>query len=159
MVDLGLECKQEMQLLRRAHADSILDFRISGDTYGSFDASRVRQALSNLVSNAAHHSPAGTVVKVEVKGNEDVVSVSTENEGAKIPEATLHTLFEPLRRHRVEFERSSEHLGLGLFVVREVVRAHHGDVSIMQNDGRIRFTMTLPKAVNADGPAVAASAT
>jgi len=144
--DLAEACLEELEMLRQIYPSTPFESEVTGDTRGSFDASRIRQALGNLISNASHYSPRDSAVKVTITGLEDTVEVSTENEGAPIDAATLHTLFEPLKRHRMENDRGSGHLGLGLFVVREIARAHGGEVEVTAVDGLVRFTMKLPKS-------------
>ncbi len=145
-VDLGAECQEEFEMLQRAFPKRQIQLQITGDTRGAFDRSRVRQAVSNLVSNAAQHSPEGSAVAVIVIGQETAVEITTENVADPIPQDVLNTLFDPLRRNASEAGASSGHLGLGLFIVREIARAHQGEVTATTADGVIRFRMVLPKS-------------
>lgn len=148
-LDVALLCQQEVRLLRDALPEARISLEASGDTCGSFDGSRVREALANLVFNAAQYSPAGSPVSIAVHGRADVVEVSTENETEPIAPEVLHSLFEPLRRQSSDSAASGgsrRNLGLGLFIVREIARAHGGDVTVTAAGRRIVFRIVLPKA-------------
>ena len=79
-------------------------------------------------------------------GHDHSVEVSTENESEPIPREVLQTLFEPLRRHSTATNGPRRNLGLGLFIVREIARAHGGDASVSMAARRVTFKMVLPKA-------------
>jgi signal transduction histidine kinase len=140
--DLAEACAEELELQRAANPQAQIAFHAQGSTDGVFDASRVREALSNLVSNAVKHGGAEPVV-VTVRGDAASVQVSVENAGA-LPTSEIERLFEPLRQRET---RSAErtHLGLGLFIVRQIARAHGGEVEGAGVDGKVRFTLDLPK--------------
>ncbi|RYH31694.1 MAG: HAMP domain-containing histidine kinase [Alcaligenaceae bacterium] len=96
-VDLKHVCEEEVEMLRAGMSGAHIAFHACGDTCGLFDASRVREALANLVTNAVRHGGATEPTVVTVEANEDVVLVSVENEG-EIGEHEFEHLFEPLRR-------------------------------------------------------------
>lgn len=149
-VDVAHLCRQEVRLLHDALPDVAIVFDAKGDTNGDFDGSRVREALANLVFNAAQHStPAGTPITITLRDRGDAVEVSTENESDPIPPDVLQGLFEPLRRRSAGAGGSRRNLGLGLFIVREIARAHGGDASVAMTGRRVRFTIVLPKAAPA----------
>lgn len=147
-VNLALLCRDEVDLLRAALPDAQIVFDARGGTSGHFDGTRVRQALANLVFNAAQHGSAGTAIAVIVSGSDDAVEVSTENESEPIPAEVLQNLFEPLRRYSSAASGSGRNLGLGLFIVREIVRAHGGEVTVSMAQRRVSFRMLLPKTAS-----------
>jgi signal transduction histidine kinase len=149
-VNLALVCREEVDLLQRALPLVKIELDVAGDTSGHFDGSRVREALANLVFNAAQYSPAGTPVAVAVHGRDHTVEVSTANESEPIPREVLQNLFEPLRRHSTAAGGPRSNLGLGLFIVREIAQAHGGDVSVSMAARRVSFKMVLPKAAAAN---------
>ena len=146
-VDLATVCRQEIEVLRTALPGSTIELTIEGVTQGSWDASRVKQVVSNLVINATKYGEASGIVRVSLRGDDLQVQLWVENTGPSIPDALTNALFEPLRRHAgAGSPGESESLGLGLFIVRQVALAHGGSVSVTSADGRTRFTVTLPKS-------------
>lgn len=147
-VNLALQCQEEVTLLRAALPKAQIVFDARGDTSGHFDGVRVREALANLVFNAAQHGTSGTAVAVIVMGHDHGVEVSIENDSDPIPAEVLQNLFEPVRRYSTAAGAPDRHLGLGLFVVREIARAHGGEVTVSMAERRVHFKMILPKAAS-----------
>lgn len=98
--------------------DRKITIECAGDASGTWDGHRVAQAVSNLLGNAVHHSPAGTHVHVHVRGERDQVVIDVHNEGA-IPDDRMTTLFEAFASST---QRAGRHegLGLGLFIARAI---------------------------------------
>jgi PAS domain S-box-containing protein len=112
--------------------------------HGVWDAERIDQVLTNLLSNALKYSPDGGTVRVRVEGNEDVCILQVSDEGIGIPEEDQSDLFQP-------FKRTSHHptnvtgTGLGLFIVRRIIEQHGGDIDVESNPGvGTTFTVRLP---------------
>jgi signal transduction histidine kinase len=145
-VDLTTVCQEEIELLRAALPELKIEFAAVGDTQGSWDPSRIKQVVSNLVVNAAKYGDRSGIVRVSLRGDEVQVHLSVDNTGPSIPNDVMKTLFEPLRRHaEADLRGERVSLGLGLFIVRQVALAHGGSVAVESADGRTRFTVTLPK--------------
>jgi signal transduction histidine kinase len=145
--DLASVCREEVEVQRAALPGCRIEYAADGATKGSWDASRIRQVIGNLVTNAARYGHPASPVAVRVRGGEDDVRLSVENEGPTIPPETIEVLFEPLRRAaegNTKAERTS--MGLGLFIVRQVAQAHGGTVSVDSADGHTVFTVVLPRA-------------
>ena len=147
-VDLVAACRKELDMLRSALPDHALLFEVEGNPKGEFDAFRIREALSNLVHNAASHGAPGLPIHVRLEGNDDAVNLSAENMGQAISEETSAAMFEPLSRGRIEDGEPTDrsHLGLGLFVVREIAKAHGGTVTGTCSDGKTTFRVTLGRS-------------
>ena len=142
--NLALACMEEVEIQRAAWPSRVIEFAATGDTFGTWDASRLKHALGNLVSNAAKYGNPGGAIRVRLVGSDHEVHLSVENTGPAIEPAAIGLLFDPLRRGPGEsHERTS--LGLGLFIVRHIVEAHSGSVSATSADGRTIFTVTLPR--------------
>ena len=112
------------------------------------DPVRLDQVLSNLVSNAIKYSPAGglVLVTVEQERSAALVRVSDQGEGILPEDQTL--LFDPFRR--AESARRSPGAGLGLFITRQIVRAHGGQIDLVSERGRgSTFTVRLPAEASA----------
>ena len=145
-VDLARECGEEIDLLRAAMPDVQIHYEAPAAMPGHFDAPRVREALANLVVNAHKYGTRGARIDVVLTASGPDVELSVANLGEQIPTATLDTMFEPLRRVGVttgEAERAS--LGLGLFIVDQIARAHAGSIGVDSGDGTTIFRLRLPK--------------
>lgn len=146
-IDLEAEFKEELELQRAALPGARIELTVRGDTRGEFDGSRIREALGNLVTNAVKHGLPSEPVIVRLKGEEKAVRLTVENAAARvIPADEMEQLFEPLRRGAVQRPGSDRsHLGLGLFIVRQIARVHGGEVNGHSSSQKVRFTVTLPK--------------
>jgi signal transduction histidine kinase len=144
-VDLQAAVTEEVELLRAALAPTQIEFDTKGaPIVACCDPSRIRQVLSNLVTNAQRHGAPGRVVRVALSADDQTVTLSVHNEGPPIPRDLLDRIFEPLRRGSTDAPASRESLGLGLFIVNEVVRAHDGTIAVT-SDGTTSFTVSLPR--------------
>ena len=121
---------------------------VSGDTHGLWDAGRLDQMLQNLIGNALQHGASKRDVTLTLSGEPDAVRLTVHNFGTPIPEDAIGTIFDPLVRSAdEELGQPSTSLGLGLFIVNEVVSAHKGTIEVSSNetDGTL-FTVVLPRA-------------
>jgi signal transduction histidine kinase len=126
--------------------------RTSGALCVVWDSDRVMQAISNLVGNAIAHGEDPVVVDAIDRGEQ--VTIEVRN-GGGIPPEILPRLFDPFthtggeRRHaegsQVCAERRRGHLGLGLYIVRQIAEAHGGSVEAASSDGHTIFRFTLPR--------------
>jgi signal transduction histidine kinase len=145
-VNMAAVCRDELELLRAAIPASTLEFSTAGDTCGRWDPSRIRQMVSNLVTNAAKYGRTSGVIWVSVRADDSDVRLSVANTGKSIPRDQLKDLFEPLRRHATsDLHGERESLGLGLYIVRQIAEAHGGNIAVESEEGRTCFTVTLPK--------------
>jgi two-component system OmpR family sensor kinase len=119
------------------------------------DELRLRQVLSNLLSNAAKHTPAGSEIIVGLDVSGPVVQLSVTDNGPGIPPDLLPELFERFVRGDSSRSHSAGSTGLGLAIVKAVVTAHQGTVGVTSRPGRTSFTIVLPRLDQAgtDGPA------
>lgn len=111
------------------------------------DAVRLDQVLQNLLGNAVKYSPRGSEVLVEVRRNGDRALLSVQDQGVGIPAEALPHLFERFYRVVRPETASISGVGVGLYVVREIVRLHGGEVwaSSVLGEGST-FTVALPLA-------------
>jgi signal transduction histidine kinase len=144
--DLEAALEEEIAMLRIAFPQASIAFETTGESQGQFDASRVREALHNLVTNAIKYGDAGSEVRVSLEGDTDEVRVFVRNRADTLPAGYLEAMFEPLQRGgEVASTGERESLGLGLFIVREIAKAHGGDVSATSSDNTTAFAMRFPK--------------
>lgn len=115
-----------------------------GETVGEWDPGRLGQVFSNLLSNAFAHGVPDTTVEVDVRGEEGRLVVCVKNQGV-IPPDVLPVLFDPFRSGR-DTSQKREGLGLGLFIVDQIVLAHGGSIEVTSDaaSGTV-FCVRLPK--------------
>lgn len=123
------------------------------DAVAEVDPVRIRQVVTNLLSNALKFTPAGGTVRVELRrrGAEAILRVSDTGPG--IPSDELPHVFERFFRGRGARAGGS---GIGLTVARELVLAHGGEIAVESEPGRgTTFTVRLPVALPGSAAAVA----
>jgi signal transduction histidine kinase len=147
LTDLGKVCSDEVELHLAAHPGARIELEVRGDGRGLFDAYRVSEALDNLVANAVKHGVPNEPVIVRLEGETSAIRLVVENGVAReISTAEFEPLFEPLHRGAIQRPGSERtHLGLGLFIARQIARAHGGDLSGDSSAGKVRFAIWLPK--------------
>jgi PAS domain S-box-containing protein len=120
---------------------------VHGDARGEWDTDRLSQVLSNLIGNALAHGSPDSPVTVRVEPRAEEVLVSVHNEGTPIPPDAIGHLFEPFWRGGARLEkRTSGGLGLGLFIVQEIVRAHGGTLGVRSSRSEgTTFSIALPR--------------
>lgn len=118
----------------------------AGDLSGWWDAPRLRQMLSNLLGNAIQHGDGIIDIRAEAENGDVVLTI--RNGGKPIPPELLSFIFNPLTRPHRPGERRRGSLGLGLYIAKEVVKAHGGviDVESEAETGTV-FTIRLPRRV------------
>jgi signal transduction histidine kinase len=137
-VDLGALCHAVVEECRLAHSSRKLVLEAADDVRGQWDADRLAQVASNLISNALQHSTVDPIV-VTVRDEGQFAVLAVHNRGAPIAPELLPTLFEPFQRR----EDGSQGLGLGLYIVREIVRAHGGHIDARSTEAGTTFTVRL----------------
>ncbi len=130
--------------LAAANPDRAFEVEIRGEARGDWDADRLEQVASNLVSNAVDHGAPGTPVRVTVDGTGDEVSLEVVDRGDPFPPEVLAHLFEPFAQGPDEQSRKGHGLGLGLFIAKEIVRGHGGTIAV-RSDGETAIVVRLPR--------------
>lgn len=145
--DLGAIVERVLQEVQAAQPDArIVISRRGGSLGGEWDAERLAQVVSNLVGNALQHGePGGTVELVLDGGDAAQLTLVVANEGC-IAQELLPSLFDPFRSGERPRGRN-EGLGLGLYIVQQIVQAHGGrvDVEPCRDSRRTLFTVQLPR--------------
>jgi signal transduction histidine kinase len=148
-MEMTLACREAIDAATAGQPDCNAVFTSTGDTRGEWDQARIAQLLQNLIGNALQHGAATRRVNVTLTGSENHVSLSVQNDGEPIAEEAIGSIFDPLVRSANEkagIHNPSTSLGLGLFIVKEVVNAHGGSITVVSNVGDgTTFTVELPK--------------
>jgi two-component system, OmpR family, heavy metal sensor histidine kinase CusS len=111
------------------------------------DRDLLRQALSNLSSNAARYNRAGGTISLQLTTSEGWGELAVTNTGPGIPADDQGRLFERFYRADPARGRRVDGIGLGLSIAREIVRAHGGDLVLVESgEDRTTFRMRLPVA-------------
>ncbi|WNG15747.1 ATP-binding protein [Cystobacter fuscus] len=149
-LDLHELAAQVVEEARTAHPGRELLLLRTGDGQGRWDSDRIAQVLSNILGNALRHGLEGTPVRVETEGLEAQVLMRVHNQGAPIPPDLRPHLFEPLTRGGPRPGQSDRSIGLGLYIVRQIVLAHGGQVEVYSTaDEGTTFTVRLPRLAGA----------
>ena len=145
-VDLAEVCAEVIAEQETAHPDRALRFDADLDTKGLWDRERLAQVVANLIGNAIRHGKPDGPIDVRLRAQGDVVCLQIHNDGPPIPADLLPSIFDPFRRHGISAVRNSDGLGLGLFIVREMVRAHSGEIGVQSTEADgTTFSVTLPR--------------
>ncbi|MDH5201537.1 MAG: cell wall metabolism sensor histidine kinase WalK, partial [Candidatus Bathyarchaeota archaeon] len=115
------------------------------------DRDKIDQVLTNLLSNAIKYSPDGGTITVHVREVSDKVAVSVTDQGIGIPEEQIGRLFDRFHRVDTRDSRKQYGTGIGLYLVKHLVEAHQGEVSVQSKPGEgSTFTFVLPKNLPQD---------
>jgi PAS domain S-box-containing protein len=147
-LDLRIVVQQVMDELEDANPGSTLRLDASGDTRGIWDGDRLSQVFSNLVANALQHGDRQHGIELVIDGRSSkAVAVTVHNQGT-IPAEQIPNLFEPLAGAQDRLTKSSG-LGLGLYITRELVKAHGGRIEVRSDEvGGTTFTVSLPRSAS-----------
>lgn len=107
------------------------------------DSGRISQLISNLLANAVVHGEVGAPVTVSAQDRDGSFYLWVTNLGEPIPPEVRKMLFEPFARGNVR--QSQQGLGLGLFIAREIARAHGGDLTMTSEPEGTVFTFNMPR--------------
>jgi two-component system OmpR family sensor kinase len=108
------------------------------------DEQRLHQVVTNLLSNARHHTPPGTTVTVSADSTVAGTTIEVHDDGPGLPAGLTEHAFERFTRGDSSRTRASGGAGLGLSLVAAIVQAHHGTTSVTSEPGSTIFTLTLP---------------
>ena len=157
-LDLGRLARRAVAEMEDAHPGRTIQVSLEGDLAIVGDGGRLLQVFSNLIGNAIQHGSIEGPVTVGVRGEGAAIVIDVHNDGSPIPPALLPSLFEPFRQGQASHElaRHTGSMGLGLFIVHEVVHAHGGMVSVDSRPGRgTTFTIVVPRFPSVPSPAPA----
>jgi len=149
-VDLHELIRQVVEEVQFAHPGRTLRVECTGDGVGTLDADRMAQVLTNLLTNALQYSPPETPVTVSCASEDGSLRLRVHNQGTPIPPEDLERIFEPLHRGAAGMDSAQRSIGLGLFIVNHLVRAHHGDIQVHSSaEAGTTFTVRVPRGASA----------
>ena len=151
-MDFADVCAEVIAEIETVHPDRTLCYEKEGDTRGVWDRERLAQVVSNLVGNAIQHGQVDGAVDVQLREGPDAITLTVHNQGPAIADDLLPLIFDPFRRRSDHAPSKGEGagLGLGLYICREMIRAHGGEITVQSSDGAgTTFTVLLPRSASA----------
>jgi PAS domain S-box-containing protein len=155
--DFHRACERVLMEFRMLHPYRRIEYEADGNPLGTWDEGRLEQLVQNLVGNALKYGSPDAPVSVRWSRIDDHMEgdlvLAVHNEGRPIDPELLPHVFEPFRagRHGAGSERGS--MGLGLFIVHEIARAHGGDARAESDAERgTTFTVRLPAHSRGERP-------
>ncbi|WP_230379186.1 cell wall metabolism sensor histidine kinase WalK [Microbacterium sp. ZXX196] len=159
-LDEGHELVYDMVDLRQVVVDAVGDQAMAGMEHDwgaevgeepvlvAGDRARLTQVVTNLLANARTHTPEGTSVTVSLattgEGSQTRAILTVDDTGPGIEPEIQATLFTRFARGDVSRARKTGGSGLGLSIVKAIVDAHHGEISVDSRPGATRFIVSLP---------------
>jgi signal transduction histidine kinase len=145
--DLNEVCRAAVDEVHAAHPGRVFECHLAGEALqGEWDSARLAQVAANLLDNALKYSPAGSPIRVTTSRHQgDSAAIEVFNQGPPIPEELVPALFEPFRRVEGPAQSNRTSLGLGLYIVRSIVQAHRGTISVSTGKDGTCFRVCLPQ--------------
>jgi signal transduction histidine kinase len=147
-IDVQPVCARIVEESRTVYPDADIRLSASERIVGMFDGARLEQVFSNLIGNAIQHGDGREAVNVSLESADGSLHFSVHNTGTPIPEAVLPFIFNPMGRYGPE--QMTDYgpyasLGLGLFIVAQIVEAHGGRIDVSSDlETGTRFLVLIP---------------
>lgn len=144
-IDLRQEISDLFEFFEALAEEQNIELALEGNAlFIHADRSMLRQAFSNLLSNALRHTQSGKTIKVSIENTYAHALISFENAGEHIAQEHLEKLFDRFYRVDPARQRNSDGAGLGLSIVKSIIESHKGYTEVTSNSGMIRFMIYLP---------------
>jgi sigma-B regulation protein RsbU (phosphoserine phosphatase) len=144
-IDLHEAVAEILDGQRLAFPDRVFTHTRTGSGACHVDVNRLAQLVSNLVANAVAYGRKDAPIDVATSVTLQACSLAVTNAGEPIPAAALATLFQPMTRGTSASSKGHS-VGLGLFIVQEIAKAHAGVASVRSAaDTGTTFTVELPR--------------
>jgi signal transduction histidine kinase len=144
-VDLAEVARRIVDELEIAYPEHTLNLTVDAraQTIGEWDPDRLAQVVSNLVGNAIHHGRVDHPIEVCIGDDGNAVTLVVHNMGEPIPAHYLPVIFDPFQGTKGARRKG---LGLGLFITKQILLAHGGQIDVESNPTRgTTFTVRLPR--------------
>jgi signal transduction histidine kinase len=142
--ELGTIIQRVVQEHRATFPDRRINISMTGDLNGDWDADRLAQVASNLIGNALRHGDGVRPIEVALEGSSPGMVALEVGNGGTIPPDLLPSIFDPFRGGGSA--APTEGLGLGLYIVQQIMLAHHGTIDVESGAGRTTFRLRIPRA-------------
>lgn len=141
--DLGQRLARIVDETRAARPDTRIEFECSVDGPVWCDPARIVQVAANLLGNAVTHGTPGQTIAVRARATEEAFELTSSNMAPPLPAAEVAALFKPYFRPATHSK--SPGLGLGLYIVSEIAKAHRGTATASAEEGELKFTVRIPR--------------
>jgi signal transduction histidine kinase len=150
--NLGEICEQSIEDVRASQTELVVELQKTGDLQGDWDRERLGQVVFNLLMNAVIHA-SGKQVRISAEDRGTDVELKVTNGGPPIPPDLQNSIFDPFVRREVASPgHLKSGLGLGLFIVKEIVTRHDGVVELASTESEgTTFSVRLPRVPRSDG--------
>lgn len=143
--DMGILLKEAEEESNASVTSHKITFGQAVEIWVEADRERIGHVISNLISNAVKYSPGDSGILVTCKTMGDQVQVSVADEGMGISEDDLPRIFDRFYRVKANVAKHIAGFGIGLYLCREIVREHNGDIRAESTPGKgSTFYFTLP---------------
>mgnify|MGYP002772494153 FL=1 len=146
-VDVKELCESVIQAFKAQLESKQISCTVNADHVSLMaDKNRLYQVMANLISNAIKYTQNGGCINVDVEDNKDFVAISVKDDGIGINESDLPFIFERFYRTDKSRNRTTGGAGIGLAIVKAIVLAHGGEVSVESKESvGSTFKVVLPQ--------------
>jgi signal transduction histidine kinase len=145
-VDLDALLREVVETMQQAHPSHTIVVRGATQTCLVGDQDRLGQVFINLLSNAIKYSPDAQTVEMDLSASEEAVTIRVSDHGLGIPREQRDKIFERFYRTSGPKQRAIPGLGMGLYIVAEIVKRHGGSITVDSAVGKgSTFTVTLSR--------------
>lgn len=140
--NLSEQIRTSVLLLEKKWNEKELSLYLDFDEYNIIaNEDMLRQVWLNLIDNAIKFSIPRGELKIDIEKNNEKLYVTVENQGVEIPESDYEAIFNKF--YQCDSSRSTEGNGIGLSIVRHIIKLHNGEIKVKSENGRTAFTVIL----------------
>ncbi len=145
-IDLSTLVEAQIKRFQQLFPERPVNSNIQSNIFLQAEENMLVSLLFNLLENANKYSPISEAIAVSVKASEHIVLLEISDFGIGIPNEERKSIFEKFHRVGNEQTRSQKGTGLGLYIVKEICKAHKAEITISDNSPRgSRFQITFSK--------------
>ena len=113
--------------------------------FARFDPSQIEQVINNYIMNAKKHTAPGCQIVLTLRQDNESIYCSVYNEGESIPEEEQDQIWKSFYQAENKYYAGATEIGLGLFIVQDIIRLHHGSCGVFNCRKGVEFWFRLPK--------------
>ncbi|GHO45057.1 PAS domain S-box protein [Ktedonospora formicarum] len=149
LVDLDMLVREIAETMRHTNpSHHILVHGIVGTNLLA-DRDRLGQVFTNLLSNAIKYSPGAKTVEMDLSATSETIRIRIQDHGLGITSEQRNKIFDRFYRVNDSRQKAIPGLGMGLYIVAEIVKHHRGTITVESKVGKgSTFTVTLPKGID-----------